>query len=516
MKKWMSYMKKNHRSLLLVFLSGIVVGWIIFRPARTSSVAPESAAQEIRNDHSGEQHTVWTCSMHPQIRQDGPGKCPICGMDLVPLQSVAVHTGNTDPNAVHLTNAAIKLAEVETERVSRDRPTGTFYLQGNIQPDERKDAELTARFGGRIETLWVNFTGQHVDLGEPLATLYSPDLMAAQRELLEAARFRETRPALYDAARTKLKLWDLSDSQIASIEQKGEPDPYFEIRSPIQGTVMKRYVATGDYVKEGSSLFRVTDLSSVWVMLDAYESDLPWIGRGDHAELTIPSVPGKNFSGKVAFIDPFIDPVTRVAKVRIEIGNPGEQLKPEMLVNGRIQSRIAGQTHALLIPVSAVLWTGKRSVVYVRIPDAEPPSFVYREITLGPRAGDRYIVTDGLEEGEEIAMNGVFRIDAAAQLEGKPSMMSLKESSTSFKVAGNCEMCKDRIEAAARSVPGVVDARWDMENGILNLEYRKGVALTEIHQAIAASGHDTELVQASDSVYGSLPECCLYERLSYE
>lgn len=150
-------------------------------------------------------------------------------------------------------------------------------MQGKVQADERNIAEITARFGGRIEQLFVNFTGQHVRKGEKLATIYSPELVTAQRELLEVLTFKERRPSLYKAVRNKLKLWDLTDKQISAIEEKGEPQFYFDVLSPISGTVILRHVAIGDYVKEGTALFKVVDLSKVWVMFDAYESDLPWI-----------------------------------------------------------------------------------------------------------------------------------------------------------------------------------------------------------------------------------------------
>ncbi|MEN8230971.1 MAG: efflux RND transporter periplasmic adaptor subunit, partial [Bacteroidota bacterium] len=281
-----------------------------------------------------------------------------------------------------------------------------------------------ARFGGRIEKLYVNFTGQMVKKGEKLATLYSPDLISAQRELIEAISFKESRPSFYTAARAKLKLWDLTDGQIDAIEDEGEPQLYFDVLSPISGTVMMRHVALGDYLKEGSPLFQVTDLSRVWVMFDAYESDLPWISNGDHVELRVQSLPGSSFKGRVSYIDPFINPSTRVAKVRIELPNKALKLKPEMFANGVLHSNIAESSDQLLIPKSSILWTGKRAVVYVRVPERESPSFLYREITLGPEAGDFYVVAEGLNEGETIAVNGVFKIDAAAQLEGKPSMMN--------------------------------------------------------------------------------------------
>jgi Cu(I)/Ag(I) efflux system membrane fusion protein len=550
MKKLIKYIQMNYGVVLGLLAAGILLGWLLFHPSRSDAGNHPRESEEV-HVHSDGEAAVWTCSMHPQIRQDSPGKCPICGMDLVPLQTLAGAGDETGPDAVKLSPAALKLAQVETETVSSGQPVGTFYLQGKIEPDERKDAELTARFGGRIEELYINFTGQQVELGEPLATIYSPELVAAQRELLEAARFRETRPALYEAARTRLELWELTDEQIASIVEEGNPEHHMEIRSPIRGTIMKRHVATGDYVKEGSPLFRVTDLSNVWVMLDAYESDLPWIRKGDRVEITVPAVPGRTLTGRVEFIDPFIDPETRVAKARIALANPGDLLKPEMLVNGVLYSRMAGNTETLMIPASAVLWTGKRSVVYVKHPGPESSSFTYREVVLGPRAGEHYIVEAGLQEGEEIAVNGVFKIDAAAQLEGKPSMMNPggntappehehgtmnpgmemsgsqgmndpggpsgnQQLHTSFRVGGNCGMCKDRIEEAALSVAGVRMAEWEAGTGILQLDYNGEVPLGSIHHAIASVGHDTELEQAPDSVYAELPECCLYERFTYE
>ena len=183
-------------------------------------------------------------------------------------------------------------------------------------------------------------------------------------------------------------------------------------------------MALGDYVKEGNPLFEVIDLHKVWVMFDAYESDLPWIRKGDKINFTMQSLPGKTYSGKVSYIDPFIDPSTRVAQVRIEMNNPDLKFKPEMFANGVLESNIAEKSDALLIPKSSILWTGKRAVVYVKVPNRKNPSFLYRVIDLGPEAGNFYVVASGLMEGEEIATNGVFKIDASAQLAGKPSMMN--------------------------------------------------------------------------------------------
>lgn len=424
MKNIIKTIKENYRLVLIVFITGLFLGWLFFHPTKAERAAEVQIEGQEGHDHASEDPTTWTCSMHPQIKQDKPGQCPICAMDLIPLITARSGEEDFDPDEIVLTASAAKLAEIQTMVVAKGIPQKSIYLQGKVAADERNIAELTARFGGRIEKLFVNFTGQHVQKGEKLATLYSPDLVTAQKELIEAISYKASRPSFYSAARAKLKLWDLTDSQIEAIEQEGEPQLYFDVLSPISGTVMKRHIAHGDYVKEGSPLFQVTDLSRVWVMFDAYESDLPWIKNGDHVELSIPSLPGSTFDGRVSNIDPFINPGTRVAKVRIELPNKGMQLKPEMFANGVLHSKIAESSDQLLIPKSSILWTGKRAVVYLSVPERESPSFLYREITLGPEAGNFYVVAGGLMEGERIAVNGVFKIDAAAQLEGKPSMMN--------------------------------------------------------------------------------------------
>jgi len=424
MKKLINNIKENYKVVLGTLVIGIFIGWVFFQPSGDAIVNNNQTELHDGHDHANEAPTTWTCSMHPQIKQDKPGKCPICAMDLIPLTNMQSEGDDVDPNEIVMTESAARLAEIQTMLVSSGVPNKTIYLQGKIEPDERKISELTARFGGRIEKLMVNFTGQKVKEGEKLATIYSPGLVTAQRELLEAISFKESRPSLYTAARGKLKLWDLNDNQIDNIEKKGEPIVYFDVLSPITGTVTMRHVSIGDYVKEGTPLFEVINLSKLWVMFDAYESDLPWIKLGDKIDFTVQALPGKNFTTKVTYIDPFINHKTRIAKVRLEVANKDGELKPEMFANGLLESKFAENSNEILIPKSSVLWTGKRAVVYVKVPDRESPSFLYREITLGPEAGSFFVVADGLEVGEEIATNGVFKIDAAAQLAGFPSMMN--------------------------------------------------------------------------------------------
>ncbi|NQT78599.1 MAG: efflux RND transporter periplasmic adaptor subunit [Bacteroidetes bacterium] len=535
-QKILSHKRKQILIGMITMIIGIILGGLFFS---SNEVSHEDHDHELVDS---KEPTIYTCSMHPQIKKNEPGLCPICAMDLVPLNTVAIEGEDIDPDEIQMTASAIELANVQTVIVEKGIPEKSIHLLGKVKPDERNIAEITARFGGRVEKLFVNYKGQQVTKGQKLGTIYSPDLITAQKELLEAAKYKETNPSFYKASRSKLKLWDLTENQIKDIEDKGEPILYFDILSPISGTVTKRHITVGDYVNEGSALMEVIDLSKVWVMFDAYESDLPWIKEGDPVTFSLQSLPGRTFTSNVSYIDPFIDPATRVAQVRVEVKNPNLQLKPEMFTNGILESSIADKSDQLLIPKSAILWTGKRAVVYVKIPSQEIHSFLYREIILGPEAGNFYVVSSGLDEGEEIAMNGVFKIDAAAQLAGKPSMMNPdggkistghdhgqmemegassdqnnKSISTPehvmIKVYGNCEMCKDRIEEAANSLEGVNTASWDSESKMLHLEYEPDkVSKMDVEKAIAAVGHDTENHSAPDDVYENLPGCCLYDR----
>jgi len=280
---------------------------------------------------------------------------------------------------------------------------------------------------GRIDKLFINFTGEGVRQGQTLALIYSPELVTAQQELLEAVKTKQSQPEIYDAAKDKLKQWELTDSQIADIENSGKVKNDFEVISNTSGIVTARRVNNGDHISQGTVLFDIADLSRVWVMFDAYESDLPFLKTGDKLLFTVQALPGINFTGPIIFIDPVIDPLTRVAKVRVEINNEASKLKPEMFATGIVTADLDEYRNKLVIPRSAVLWTGKRSIVYVKQTGTDEPVFKMREIGLGPMLGNSYVVTDGLSDGEEIVTQGTFSVDASAQLEGKPSMMNPKK-----------------------------------------------------------------------------------------
>lgn len=405
----------NYIKTILLIGIGLFAGWLFFH----------SAGNEKLDKHDHETVTpseeIWTCAMHPQIRMHETGKCPICGMELIPLSKAGT---TVNPDAVMLSAEAMALANVSTSIVSREMPTREVRLYGKVQPDERLFQSQPAHIPGRIEELNVNFTGESVSKGQVLATIYSPELIKAQQDLLEALKMKDLQPAILEAARERLLQWKLPPDQIAEIENSGVISNEIPVFANTSGIVMSRNVNVGDYVSRGTTLFEIADLSRLWVLFDAYEQDLPFIRKGDKVSYTFQAIPGKEFTGNVSFVDPFVDPTSRVAKVRVEVSNSNGQLKPEMFASGQIHARLDQYRDNLVIPRSAVLWTGKRSVVYIRLTDIDEPTFKMREITLGPMLGNSYVVTDGLEEGEEIVTEGTFSIDAAAQLEGKPSMMN--------------------------------------------------------------------------------------------
>ncbi len=408
---------KKYLPFLAFLLLGLFLGWIFFGGNDADSHADHD---HIATEVDGK--TVWTCSMDPQVRMSEPGDCPICGMDLILLSSMI--GSNLNPGELLLSEAALRLSEIQTSVVTTAAATRNLRLTGKVRPDETRISVATARFPGRIEALHVNFTGQAVKKGQSLASVYSPELLAAQRELVQTVGFQSTSPQLYQAARRKLQLWGLSETQIDLLARDDSGAVKFEIVAPRTGTVTQRLVAVGDYVQEGMPMFEVMDLGQLWIELDVYEADLAWIRMGAPVDISIAALPGDTFRGKVSFISPIIDPQTRVAVARIPLTNAGQRLKPGMFVTAQLEATLPSLANALLIPRSAVLWTGDRAVVYVKQPNRSESVFMMREITLGSEAGAFYVVKEGLREGEELVTQGTFKVDAAAQIAGKRSMMN--------------------------------------------------------------------------------------------
>jgi len=394
---------------------GLFLGWLLFHSSGKNDIKAVQSAETANSK-------IWTCAMHPQIRMPQPGKCPICGMELIPLGQRS--TSSVDPASIHLSKEAAQLANVLTSVVTKKAPLKEVRLYGKVQADERLFQSQVAHVPGRIERLAINFTGEQVIKGQVLAEIYSPELITAQQELLETVKTKQLQPELYEASREKLRQWKLTDEQISKIENSGVIQNNFDVLSNTSGTVTARRVNTGDHVSQGTVLFDIADLSKVWIMFDAYESDLEFLHKGEKLSFTLQALPGVDFTGHIIFIDPVIDPLTRVAKVRVETGNQSGKLKPEMFATGNVSSTLPEYRNNVVIPKSAVLWTGKRSVVYVKQPGSEEPVFKIREVELGPMLGESYVIINGLSEGEEIVTSGTFSVDAAAQLEGKPSMMN--------------------------------------------------------------------------------------------
>ncbi len=399
-------------SLLLI---GFIAGYLVNDGGKNTD------KQHVHEQEAGQ--TIWTCSMHPQIRKNEAGDCPICGMELIPLGDKE----EAGPNEIRMSPTAMQLANVQTSIIGKETPVKEIRLEGKVQPDERKLLTQTTHISGRIERLLVNYTGEQVRKGQVLAYVYSPELVTAQEELFQAYAIRNDQPELYRASRQKLRNWKLSEKQINGILQAGKPRLNFPILADVSGVVIDRKVNLGDHVKGGQPLFEIADLSSVWILFDVYESELSWVKQGDKVEFVVQGLPASDFEGEISFVDPVIDPKTRVAKARVQFSNKSGQLKPEMFATGILKSKIDGDENLIVVPKSAVMWTGKRSVVYVKTSSDQGTNFTLREVVLGPVLGEGYVIESGLSEGEEIATSGTFSIDASAQLAGKPSMMMQKE-----------------------------------------------------------------------------------------
>jgi len=399
---------------------GVLIGWMLFGGSPT---------QENDHDHTevAEAMQMWSCSMHPQIMKSEPGNCPICGMDLIPAETSGA---GLSMNQFKLTETAMALANIQTTVVGVSEMTDSgIKLSGKIVENEESNAVQVSYFSGRIERLNVSFTGEKVRKGQLLATIYSPELFAAQQELITASSLKESQPALYAAVRNKLKLWKLTENQINQIESSGKVRENFPVLATVSGTVSEKLVEEGESIKQGQPLFKIANLNSVWANFDVYENQIDLFKKGQEITITTNSNPNKEIKAIVSFIDPVLDARTRTVKLRAVLTNKDDIFKPGMFVEGRIEGVSLDVKNLLSIPSSAVLWTGERSVVYVK-PNSNEPVFEMREIQLGNSIGDNYEVVSGLQNGDEIVTNGAFTVDAAAQLQGKKSMMNKEGGNT--------------------------------------------------------------------------------------
>ncbi len=553
----------------LVFAAAMFISWLLWG-GHDASEEKSSDADAVADAAAGP--TAWTCSMHPQIRQPKPGDCPICGMDLIAVTQTAggMRTLALSPEAAALMN--IEVAPVERRYVPRD-----VRMVGRVDYDETRLGYITAWVSGRLDRLYVDYTGVEIRQGDHLADIYSEQLYAAQQELIQAEKFNRSRAAesttikvnLVESAREKLRLLGLTEEQIAEIEKRDAPSDHITIHAPMGGIVIEKLKQQGERVALGERIYTIADLSQVWVHLDAYESDLPWIRYGQDVTITTEAYPGDEFHGRIAFVQPVLDDKTRTVKVRVNVPNGDGKLKPDMFVRAVVRPVVAAggkvmdpslagkwispmhpeivkdepgqcdicgmplvraeslgyvtpstdsEEPPLVVPYLAALVTGTRAIVYVQLPNmpsfAEPafltlsavvqegdlekireaftsynnmldrpydqpgtafarnlwndyadrlaekalagyeagsaeqakevladieatmtlareqfapannPTFEGREIVLGPRAGEYYLVRNGLHEGEMVVTRGNFKLDSEIQIQAKPSMMT--------------------------------------------------------------------------------------------
>ena len=472
----MNFPMSNRGQILIVGLVALVAGLLI----GSLRGGEESHKEHAGNGAEQAKAEVWTCSMHPQIRMPEPGPCPICGMDLIPVRD-----GGEDeelgPRQLRLSERAQKLASIRVASVRREFVEAETRLMGKVAVDETRKRHIAAWIPGRIDRLYVDYTGIPVAAGDHMAYLYSPELLTAQEELIQALRTveqtvgmaRSSAEKTAAAAREKLRLWGLKTEQIGAIEREKVASDHLTIHAPAGGVVVEKHVSEGAYVQTGTRIYTIADLSQVWLLLEAYERDLVWLRYGQEVTFETEAYPGESFAGRIAFISPVLDERTRTVEVRVNAANADGRLKPGMFARGVVRARVAasgrvvepdlagkwispmhpeivkdgpgacdvcgmplvraeelgyagvgdGEGAPLVVPASAVMVTGKRSVVYVAVAGKEG-IFEGREVELGSRVGDYYILREGLDEGEQVVVNGSFKIDSALQILARPSMMN--------------------------------------------------------------------------------------------
>lgn len=443
---------------IAAFVAG---GWFGSKPVEQATLSTTEVGAQVG--------TVWTCSMHPHIHQSGPGLCPICGMPLVPTEALPSPPGSAEPGPrLVLSEQARAMARVETVPVARRELSKELRAVGKMQYNEAGLATVVARVDGFVEKLFVDSTGLKVHKGDHLVEIYSQDLAIAQSELLLSRNYPGGTGNLLASTKAKMRQWGVTDEEIDKVLKTGKALPRLTRYAPLAGTVIEKMVVEGSFVNRGDVLYRLANLESVWALLEMYEYEISWVQLGQPVELTAEALPGQTMHGLVTFISPMLNEDTRTIKVRVNIDNRDGKLKPGMFVSAVIRVKLlADGTPAptgaegkficpmhphilqstggvcplcgmplhqlpgspvtlapesfqvLAVPVSAVLDSGQRRLVYVEKARGE---FVPAEITIGPRAGEFYTVVSGLHEGDNVAVRGNFLLDSQFQIKGLPSL----------------------------------------------------------------------------------------------
>ena len=539
-------MNKHKLQLLICGVLALLLGVIGFVVGKSLSGTVEVEPSNGTSSQTQKKETVWTCSMHPQIKLPKPGKCPICAMDLIPLKP-GQELGERE---IKLSKSAEKLANIETLPVIRKEFYFPVQMVGKISLDETRSKKITSRYAGRLDRLFVDYTGVQVKKGEHLFEIYSPQLITAQEELLQSIEsakamknstvdaIRRSSEKAVEASRDKLRLWGLTGEQIKKFEETKVITDHVTSYSPMEGVVTKKHVDQGAYVKEGSVIYSIANLDYLWVELDAYESDLQWLHYAQEVAFTTEAYPGEEFKGRISFIHPILNNKTRTVKVRVNVDNKDRRLKPDMFVRAEVRVNInaAGQVidkalagkwispmhpeivsdkpgpcsvcgmdlvaaeeygfvskesnieNPLLIPASAPLITGKRAVVYTKSRSKEG-LYQGRTITLGLKAGDYYIVKGGLKQGDLVVTKGAFKIDSALQIQAMPSMMSLEDSANieTFKTSLPFKKSLAKVYNSYNEISAMLS-----KDSIADLE-KKADALIAAIKAIDSSKEDSKI-----------------------
>lgn len=422
--------KKIYIPMTILALAVVLVSWLA-KSGRLDKL-PGFHKADGHNHQEQAGNPLYTCPMHPFIIQDKPGSCPICGMELIKKLSDAqnaVQTPEQQQQAAKLGHIALSttqrvMANVATQPATVQSISKEINAVGVVQYDQSRQAKVTAWIAGRIDRLHVDTVGAYVSKNRPVAEVYSPELLASQQEYLLAVKSREqlknspipsiaqNGEGLVASARQRLMLYGVKESQIADLEKAGKPNIRLPIYTPLSGVVTEKLVQQGQYVNVGDPLFNIADLSQVWIEVEVYESEFQNIKIGQPVEITSQSFPGKHFSGRVAFIYPFLDPKTRTVKARVEMPNPGLKLKPDMFVQAAIK---LGLGSAIVVPVTAVMDSGKRQMVWI---ETQPGVFEPRQVQVGQRSDDQIQILSGIKAGDKVAVSGAYLIDSESQLRG--------------------------------------------------------------------------------------------------
>jgi Cu(I)/Ag(I) efflux system membrane fusion protein len=395
--------------IIKYIILGLILGWIFFYPSSAKDITLKDHSIE---DHSEE--TVWTCSMHPQIQSPEEGDCPLCGMDLIPLEK---GLGSLPANQILIEPDEINNAGIKTIKVSERIISKEISLQGKTTIDESSYRSQSAHFKGRITRSFINFSGQEVKKNDIIAKIYSPELITAQKEFLEAIKIKSTSKSIYLSTRKKLSLLNISEKDINMIENELKIFEEFNIRSDVTGIIEKINFSEGNYVTKGMKLFDLYSIEKIWFEFDLYEKDRPFVSLNDNIEIHINGL--NNIQGKIDFIDPSNSIASSATKLRVIVENNEKLLRPGIYADGTIHSKLSEPK--IVVPRTSILWTGKRSVAYVKI---DSSIFELRNVTLGVETDDYYVIESGLIADEEVVYKALFTVDAAAQLQGKTSMMN--------------------------------------------------------------------------------------------